>query len=63
MPKKVVGKIYYTRKQQPYKILPNGKARFVSKASVGKKKKKAPKAAVGGSARVGGALRRPWQKL
>ncbi len=62
MPKKKPG-LYKTKHGQPYRVLANGKARFVSKASVGKKKKKASKAALGGSARVGGALRRPWQKL
>ena len=29
--KKIVGKIYYTKKGQPYKILASGKARFVKK--------------------------------
>ena len=64
MPKRVVGKIYKTKHGQPFKVLPSGKCRFIKKSAVGgKKKKSAPKAALGGSARVGGALRRPWQKL
>ena len=29
--KKIVGKIYYTKKGQPYKILASGKARFVKR--------------------------------
>jgi len=29
--KKTVGKIYYTKNDQPYEILPTGKARFVKK--------------------------------
>ena len=49
MPKKVVGKIYYTKKGQPYKIMPNGKARFVKKSAV-----KGGSIAVGGAARVYG---------
>jgi hypothetical protein len=48
MPKKQIGKIYHTKNGQPYKILPNGRARFIKK-SAGKKKK-------GGSVRVAGGL-------
>ena len=29
--KKIVGKIYYTKNDQPYKILKSGKARFLKK--------------------------------
>jgi len=29
--KKIVGEIYYTKNDQPYEILPTGKARFVKK--------------------------------
>jgi len=35
--KKKVGKIYYTKKGQPYKIMSSGKARFVKKSKGGKK--------------------------
>jgi len=52
MPKKVVGKTYYTKKGQPYKILPSGKAMFIKKKAA--KKKKGGSVSVGGSVRVGG---------
>lgn len=35
--KKRTGKLYYTKKGQPYKILASGKARFVKKTKGGKK--------------------------
>lgn len=57
MPHKKKPGLYKTKHGQPYRILANGKARFVKKSSVGKKKKSAPKA-VGGSARVGGGVKK-----
>ncbi|GAG57375.1 unnamed protein product, partial [marine sediment metagenome] len=36
--KKRVGKTYYTKKGQPYKILRSGKARFIKKKSKGRKR-------------------------
>ena len=47
--KKTVGKTYYTKRGQPYTILPSGRARFIKK----KKKAGAKKA---GSVRVGGSI-------
>ena len=35
--KKRVGKLYYTKKGQPYKIMASGKARFVKKSKGGRK--------------------------
>lgn len=35
--KKKVGKLYYTKKGQPYKIMASGKARFVKKTKGGKR--------------------------
>jgi hypothetical protein len=36
--KRIVGKIYRTKNGQPFKILPNGRARFIKKSAVGTKK-------------------------
>ena len=59
MPKKVVGKIYHTKKGQPYKIMPNGRARFVKKtAKKGGKAKKGGSVGVGGSVKVAGSLKK-----
>ena len=46
--KKQVGKVYLTKNGQPYKIMPNGRAKFIKK-SAGKSKK-------GGSVRVAGSV-------
>ena len=55
MPKKKPG-LYHTKHGQPYRILANGKARFVKKSGAKKRKKKGGSASVGGSARVGGGF-------
>ena len=49
--KKVVGKIYHTKNGMPYKILPNGRARFIKKSEAGKGKK-------GGGVRIAGGLKK-----
>ena len=56
MPAKKVGKIYHTKKGQPYKILPSGKAMFIKKSATGKKGGSMHKKA--GSVRVAGSMRR-----
>jgi hypothetical protein len=48
MPKKI-GSVHHTKHGQPYKIMPNGRARFIKKTATTKKKK-------GGSVSVGGGL-------
>ena len=57
--KKVPGKIYHTKTGQPYKILPNGRARFIKKsgasASSGEPAKKRRRKRTGGAARTGGS--------
>ena len=56
--KKVVGKIYHTKRGQPYKIMPNGRARFIKKgssASSGEPPKKKRRKRTGGAARTGGS--------
>jgi hypothetical protein len=52
MPKKIVGKTYYTKHKQPYKILASGKAMFL------KKTKKGGSVRVAGSVSVGGSVKR-----
>ena len=49
--KKVVGKVYHTKTGQPYKIMPNGRARFIKKSAGGKAKK-------GGGVRIAGGMKR-----
>jgi hypothetical protein len=49
MPKKKIGSVHHTKHGQPYKIMPNGRARFIKKTAATKKKK-------GGSVSVGGGL-------
>jgi hypothetical protein len=52
MPKKQVGKIYTAKNGAKYKILPNGRAKFVKRSSgTGKKGGK-----LGGSVRVAGSV-------
>ena len=53
MPHKKKPGIYHTKTGQPYRILSNGKARFVKKSSV---KKKPSGKKRGGSIRVGGGI-------
>jgi len=58
--KKVPGKIYHTKNGQPYKIMPNGRARFIKKsgaksASSGEPPKKRRRKRTGGAARTGGS--------
>ena len=50
--KKQVGKVYLTKNGQPYKIMPNGRAKFIKK-SAGKSKKGGK---LGGSVRVAGSV-------
>ena len=57
--KKVVGKIYHTKRGQPFKIMPNGRARFIKKGSSASSgeppKKKRRRKRTGGAARTGGS--------
>ena len=58
MPKKKVGSTHRCKNGAVYKIMSNGRARFISGPTKGrgsKRKKKGGSAATGGSARVGGA--------
>ena len=55
MPKKQVGKIYHTKKGQPYKIMPNGRAKFIKKTG---KKTKGGGVSVGGGVRVAGGMKK-----
>ena len=57
MPNKKKPGLYHTKHGQPYRILKNGKARFVKKTK-STRRKKGGSASVGGSARVGGGLKR-----
>ena len=52
--KKQVGKVYLTKNGQPYKIMPNGRAKFIKKSSSAGKSKKGGK--LGGSVRVAGSV-------
>ena len=62
MPKKV-GSVHTAKNGAKYKILPNGKARFISGPTSGPgSKKKAGSMAVGGSVRVAGGLRKKKRK-
>ena len=60
MPKKKVGSTHTASNGARYRILANGRARFISGPTKGhkrkKRKRKGGSAAVGGSARVGGGL-------
>ena len=64
MPKKKVGSVHTASNGARYKILPSGKARFISGPTKGrgsKKKKKSSKGggvSVGGGVRIAGALKR-----
>ena len=58
MPKKIVGKTYFTKTGQPYKIMPNGRARFIKKTT----KKKGGGVSVGGGVRVAGGLKKRKRK-
>ena len=59
--KKVPGKIYKTSSGQPYKILANGRARFIKRSEAGAHsasepaKKRRRKKRTGGAARTGGS--------
>ena len=60
MPAKKVGSVHTAKNGAKYKILPNGRARFISgpTSGPGSKKKKAGSMAVGGSVRIAGGLRK-----
>ena len=58
--KKVVGKIYHTKTGQPYKILPNGRARFIKRTSGAKKK--GGGVSVAGGVRIAGGLKKKRRK-
>ena len=62
MPKKV-GSVHTAKNGAKYKIMANGKARFISGPTKGPgSKKKAGSMAVGGSVRVAGGLKKKRRK-
>ena len=64
MPAKKVGSVHTAKNGARYRILPNGRARFISGPTKGpgSKKKKAGSMAVGGSVRIAGGLRKKKRK-
>ena len=54
MPKKKPGSVHTARNGRKYKIMPNGRARFIS----GGKTKKGGGMMVGGSIRIGGGMKK-----
>ena len=65
MPAKKVGSVHTAKNGAKYRILPNGRARFISGPTSGpgsKKKKAAGSMAVGGSVRIAGGLRKKKRK-
>jgi len=56
MPKKKVGSVHTARNGARYKIMANGKARFISGPTKRKGKKKGGSIRVGGSMGVGGKM-------
>ena len=56
--KKQVGKVYLTKNGQPYKIMPNGRAKFIKKSSSAGKSKKGGSVRVAGSVSVAGGLKK-----
>ena len=62
MGKKKVGSVHVAKNGARYKILPSGKARFISGPTKGRKKKKKSSkgggVSVGGGVRIAGALKR-----
>ena len=63
MPKKKVGSVHVAKNGARYKILPSGKAMFISgptrgRGSKRKKKSKGGGVSVGGGVRIAGALKR-----
>ena len=61
MPKKKVGSVHTAKNGAKYRILPNGRARFISGPTSGpgsKRKKKGGSIAVAGSVRIAGGLKK-----
>ena len=62
MAKKKVGSVHTAKNGAKYKIMANGKARFISGPTIGigskKKAKKGGSVGVGGSVRIAGGLKR-----
>ena len=59
MPAKKVGSVHTAKNGARYRIMPNGRARFISGPTKGPgSKKKAGSMAVGGSVRIAGGLRK-----
>ena len=56
--KKKPGSVHTAKNGAKYKIMPNGKARFISGPTKGRGAKKGGSVHVGGSVRVGGGLKR-----
>ena len=61
MPKKKPGSVHLAKNGAKYKILPNGRCRFISGPTKRKKKSKGGGVAVGGSIRVGGGLKKKYK--
>ena len=60
MPKKKVGSVHTAKNGAKYKIMPNGRARFISGPTKGRgaKKKKGGSVSTGGSVRVAGSVKK-----